>query len=270
MSTRTPALVALLLLACAPHSAPPQSPSPIASTPTDTPPTDTPTPIIHPVPGDPPPPAIEPPGSDPPTTSPPIASADPAPLKTPPPPADSPAAVTVAVASVQISRDCPDEPTPAAAPEAKRDAKPRAPSDLRESEASELQSSSKMRNPGAPTCDQSTLQLSLTNTGGRAAKLHLEQVRVLDGHTKRVLGTLASRKPASWRGDSYQPWDEQVIGNARTQATYRLGEPVWKGTSIISLEMQPYLIEVIYTIDGRRKNARSAEIVPRSFDIVET
>ena len=37
---------------------------------------------------------------------------EPTPLRTPPPPPNSPAAVTVAISSVQISRDCPDEPTP--------------------------------------------------------------------------------------------------------------------------------------------------------------
>lgn len=264
MSTHTKALAALLLASCAAHNPPPQTPPPIASAPAAT--RDDPTPIIHPVPGDPPLPEKEPPGSDPPAADLPPAQPipEPTPLRTPPPPPNSPAAVTVAVASVQISRDCPDEPTPTSG------AIPTAPADRRESEMSEQQARSEKRRPGPPSCDQSTLQLSLTNTGGRAGKLHLEQVRVLDGTSKRVLGTLASRKPASWRGDTYQPWDEQVPGNMLTQATYRLGEPVWKGNNIVSLDLQPYIIEVVYTIDGRRLNARSAEIVPRRFDMVET
>ena len=258
MSLRTPALV-LLLAACTSRP-PPDAPEPSTTgAPASTPPAEPvvpapPAPIIVPLPNQPEPPP-EPP------TNPPVASADPPPLRTPPPPPDSPAAITVAIASVQISGDCPDEPTPAAPTANPVDA----------SRASQSRSSiTREEHERQAGCQQSTLQLALTNTGGRSGKLHLDQVRLLDGKTRRLLGTLPSRKPSHWRADTYQPWDEQIVGNAVTQASYRLGEVTWKGNTVFALGVQPYFVEIAYTIDGRKQITRSAEIVPRSLDMVET
>lgn len=259
MTLRTPALV-LLLAACTSRP-PPDAPGPSttgapASTPPDAPVATAPAePVIVPLPNEPEPPPETPPAN------PPVATADPQPLRTPPPPANSPAAITVAIASVQLSANCPDEPSPAA-PEAK-------PSDA--GRASQSRSSiTREEYERQSGCQQSTLQLALTNTGGRSGKLHLEQVRVLDGKTRRVLGTLPSRKPSHWRADAYQPWDEQIAGNTLTQASYRLGDVVWKGDTVFALTLQPYFVEIAYTIDGHKKITRSAEIVPRSLDMIET
>ncbi len=243
MSIRIPALLALLLVACTAHD----GPTPITPTApvTPTPPTNTPDPSTAPVViAAPPPPIIDPP----------IASPDPPPLRTPPPAPDSPAAITLAIASVQITRDCPDEPS------GERNA----------DEASITQHEAEKQSRKTNGCEQSTLQLSLQNTGGRAGKLEIKTVRVLDGASKRVLATLPSRKPSRWLANGYQPWDEQVPGNALTQATYRLGEPAWKDGGVHSLEFQPYFVEIVATIDGRKQTVRSAEIVPRSMDMVET
>lgn len=248
MSTRIPALLALLLAACTAHDGPkPLTPTPPANTPSPTTApvvvaTSTPTVVATPTP----------------TPDPPVANPDPPPLRTPPPPADSPAAITLAIASVQITRDCPDEPSRAVEQKADRG----------EASITQIEAEKQSQRPNG--CEQSTLQLSLENTGGRAGKLHINTVRVLDGASKRVLATLPSRKPSRWLADGYQPWDEQVPGNALTQATYRLGEPTWKDGGVHSLEFQPYFVEIVATIDGRKQTVRSAEIVPRSMDMVET
>lgn len=278
MSTRTPALVLVLLAACT-REAPPDAPA-------NPPPVNDPQPAGPVVTADYTPPApigltggsSQPPPSEPPPSQPPLQPVSPytsgppgpitgaPPLRTPPPGADTPAAIAVAVASVQISRDCPDEPTSAspARTSTRDDAA------MRERETSESRSSSRSPNRGPPVCEQSTLQLSLTNTGGRSSTLALEQVRILDGSGKRVLGTLPSRKPTYWQNDTYRPWNEQIPGNLTAQVAYRLGEPIWHDGDVVALTMQPYFIEVTVNVDGRKRTIRSAEIIPRNFDLVET
>lgn len=267
MSTRTPALLLALLAACTRDAPPPEAPvttAPVVTADYTPPPPSEPTPTqpttTQPTPSEPTPITHAPIASGPPG---PITGAPP--LRTPPPAPDVPAAIAIAVASVQISQDCPDEPNPA--PPARPIASD---ASMHVSDMAESKSRSYSPRIGPPTCDQSTLQLSLTNTGGRTSTLQLEQVRILDGTGKRVLGTLPSRKPTFWSADTYQPWNQQVPGNLTAQVAYRLGEPVWQGGNVVALELQPYFVEVIVKVDGRKRTIRSAEFIPRTFDLVET
>lgn len=259
MSTRTPALLLALLAACTRDAAPPEAPvtgAPPVVTADYTPPPPTETTPTQPTPTQPTDITHDPVASGPPG---PITGVPP--LRTPPPAPDAPAAIAIAVASVQISQDCPDEPNPV--PTASD-------ASMHESDMKTSQSRSHTPRIGPPPCDQSTLQLSLTNTGGRTSTLQLEQVRILDGTGKRVLGTLPSRKPTFWSADTYQPWNQQVPGNLTAQVAYRLGEPVWNNGNVVALSLQPYFVEVIVKVDGRKRTIRSAEFIPRTFDLVET
>lgn len=171
---------------------------------------------------------------------------------TPPPVSDTPAAVTVAVASVQLMQDCPDDRPVAAGQQS--------------SEVDMSHSQGKRRAPPSGC----SLNLSLTNAGGRAGQLRVTRVRLLDGKGKRTLATVTSRTPTRWDADTYVAWDERVAGNTTTQVAYSLADAKWERGGAGDLYIKPYIVEVVVVIDGRKQTVRSAEFVPASPDMIQT
>ncbi len=259
MQHRTPVILTLALLAACAAPAGPAPIAPIAvapATPATPASTSTPTPtstevapvrVAEAVPGTESWPGATGPTSLTPPVTPPV---------TPPPVNNTPAAVTVAVASVQLLQDCPDD-RPAAA-------------GLRSNDEAESMSRSpsqgKMRAP-PPGC---SLNLSLTNAGGRAGQLKVMRVRLLDGQGKRELATVASRTPTRWDAEGYVAWDERVAGNTTSQVAYTLADAKWKRGGAGDLYIKPYIVEVEVVIDGRKQTVRSAEFVPASHHMIQT
>ncbi len=219
----------------------------------------------------------------------------PTPTPTPTPtPEPERAEVQVAIASVQLAQDCPDPASDATATsssvgQAYAPPPPARPAD--EPAAHELQEAPAVRAtqskmaPGAavpggggwsPPCTQSTMQLSLANTGARAGKLEIKAVRLLDAETKRALGPIASRKPSEWNTEgTYRPWNEQVAARSNTKVAYRLAEPDWGvvqqqlgGT--VDTFSRPFLIEVEVAVDGHTQTLRSSEFVREQIHMVAT
>ena len=255
MSSRYPILAVALVAACVARQTPT---SPGAEAPaSDAPPIAAaePEPAPAPVEVAEAPPAVETPAVETP----------PAP-QTPPVAPDTPAAVTIAVASVHLLQDCPDDQATA---EAKG---PRGRGSASSSDdESQMQQKSVMRvdgKPMPPPPPGCLLNLSLTNSGGREGQIRVERVRVLEG--KRELARVVSRKPTRWNSEAYVPWDERVPGNATTQVAYSLANAQWKRGSALDLAFKPYVVEVVVTIDGRKQTVRSAEFVPVSHDMIQT
>ena len=252
MHHRNPIVLALALLAaCAvnpgPGPAAPIATAPPATEPSTEPPPPTPSGAPVQVAGAAPgteswPGATEPPPGTPPGTPP----------ATPRPVSDTPAAVTVAVASVQLLQDCPDDRPVATGKQS--------------SEVDMSQSQGKRRAPPSGC----SLNLSLTNAGGREGQLRVMRVRLLDGKGKRELATVASRTPTRWHADTYVAWDERVAGNTTTQVAYSLADAKWKRGGAGDLDIKPYIVEVVVVIDGRKQTVRSAEFVPASPDMIQT
>jgi len=259
MQHRTPVILALALLAaCAVHTGPgpapiaaasPASPSTPASSWAEAPqasPAVAPVRVAEAVPGESWPGATGP-G---PTVTPPVT-----PPVTPRPVSDTPAAVTVAVASVQLLQDCPDDRSTAAGQRSNDGAS-----------ASMSQVQGKRRAPPSGC----SLNLSLTNAGGRAGQLRVMRVRLLDGNGRRELATVASRTPTRWDTEGYVAWDERVAGNTTSQVAYSLADAKWKRGGASDLYLKPYIVEVEVVIDGRKQTVRSAEFVPASDGMIQT
>ncbi len=194
------------------------------------------------------------------------------------------AAITVAVASVQLIQDCPDpaaEATPADVPATGADAAPAMPAPgaaLQASARMALGAAGKMA-PGSnwtPPCTQSTMQLALRNPGKSDATLRVEAVRLVDAGSKKVLGPVAVRKPSVWSADGvYRAWDEEVPVGVDLKIGYRLGEPDWAQVetalgSGVNLYAQPFVLEVDVAIDGTRQTVRSPEFVREQVHMIAT
>jgi len=128
----------------------------------------------------------------------------------------------------------------------------------------------------SPPCVQSTMQLSLANTGDRSGKLEIKAVRLLDAQTKRALGPMTSRKPSEWNtAGTYRPWNEEVAPRSNTKAAYRLAEPDWGRVqsdlgATVDLYARPFLIEVEVAVDGRTQTIRSPEVLREQIHMVVT
>lgn len=217
------------------------------------------------------------------------------PTPTPTPEPEQLAQVQVAIASVQLAQDCPDPasdatPTPSSVgqayappPPARPANEPPAAHELQEAPAARA-SQSKMSSgaavPGgggwSPPCTQSSMQLSLANTGGRAGKLEIKAVRLLDGETKRALGPIIHRKPSEWNAEgTYRPWNEQVAARSNTKVAYRLAEPDWGQVqqqigATVNVYGRPFILEVDVAVDGRTQTIRSSEFMREEIHMVVT
>lgn len=183
------------------------------------------------------------------------------------------AEVAVAVASVQLVQDCPDPPAPVAA-----DAPAPATMQKPTADASQAKRSAEASGGGwSPPCTQSTLQLSLRNTGAVAGKLQLQRVRLLDAASQREVGTLSARRPGLWSADggAYRPWDERVADGATLQVTYALGDPAWAEVQRqlkpdANIYANPFVLEIEVSVDGRNQTVRSPEFVRQEVFVVVT
>ncbi|HEY0134718.1 MAG TPA: hypothetical protein VGB85_11575 [Nannocystis sp.] len=217
------------------------------------------------------------------------------PTPTPTPEPEPRAEVQVAIASVQLAQDCPDPAsdataTPSTAGQAYAPPPPAMPADepaagYQSQQEPAARATAKQRMaPGAaiggtgwnPPCTQSTMQLSLANTGGRSGKLEIKAVRLLDGETKRALGPIASRKPGEWNAEgTYRPWNEQIAARSTTKIAYRLAEPDWGQVqqqlgATVNLYGRPFILEVEVAVDGRSQTIRSSEFMREEIHMVVT
>ena len=194
--------------------------------------------------------------------------------------------VKVAVASVQLIQDCPDPPDVLASPTmpaptpgepSARMASQVAPDDAAMAgprPAARMAPGAAM--PGdsgwSPPCTQSTVQLSLTNSGEATGQVRITEMRLLDAASKRPIGKIAGRKPQQWHEASvYRPWDERVAPGQTLKVGYRLGEPD-SGPPVdpSAPGSQTYILELDVAVDGRTQTVRSAEFVREPVHMIVT
>lgn len=176
------------------------------------------------------------------------------------------AVIDGAVASVQLVRDCPDAPEPAAA---SSDAAPSAGAMAKPTAAGDAPAWS-------PPCTQSTVQIGISNKGGAPARVQVVGVRLLEAASKRELGEVVARKPALWTEEgAYRPWDETVAEGAQVVVAYRLGDPDWSRVRGLlapdaNLDATPLILEVDLAVEGTVQTLRSAEFLRQEEEIVVT
>lgn len=196
------------------------------------------------------------------------------------PPPEPRAEIKIAVASVQLLQDCPDPvatPTDAAAPA--DSTAPAAPPPAAPVAAQQQAPTAKRMAPGSnwqPPCTQSTVQLSLTNTGDREGKIRVNGIKLFDVATKRELGQITSRKPSLWNDTGvYQAWDERVAPGATVTVAYSVSDPDWEKIHKLvgeteNLYSRPLLLEIDISVDDRSQTARSPEFTRQEVHLVVT
>jgi hypothetical protein len=73
-------------------------------------------------------------------------------------------------------------------------------------------------------CQQSSVQLVVSNLTAASASMQVKSVTVIDGKGARV-AELGASKPSRWVGDAYQPWDGSVEQGATLNVAYALSRP---------------------------------------------
>lgn len=159
-----------------------------------------------------------------------VACAKPSPPKGPTPDAG---AVEVAIASVTLADDCPDNRGPAWSLPAPAPAEAAAAPPVADQAASQV---SEKRAPGGSAystqegeaaCEQSFVQLRVRGpAGGAATRIAITKVELLDD-AGAVLGELTARAPTAWQGDHYEPWGETVAAGDELATAYELTAPAW-------------------------------------------
>lgn len=189
-------------------------------------------------------------------------------VATPTPPAARPS-VVAAVGSVRLEQDCPDPPSVSAHTEAAQAARSvHALADSAEREGK--------RSPHA--CDQSTVQMSLDNTGASAARVTIASISLRDLQSDGIVAPVASRGPSVFGPEStYVPWDETVAGKTTVQVSYRLTPPDWGAVEAklggSSSQTRDFALEVTLEVDGKPLTVRSPAFrraAQDKFEMVET
>jgi hypothetical protein len=73
-------------------------------------------------------------------------------------------------------------------------------------------------------CQQSSVQLVVSNTTAATASVKVKSVTVLD-RTGATVVQLNSYEPSRWADDTYQPWDGSIEAGATLNVAYSLSEP---------------------------------------------
>jgi hypothetical protein len=189
--------------------------------------------------------------------------ADPAPKPEP----DAAQAVKIVVASVTLEQNCPD-PAPASpgvmpaseiappsvvAPPAKSASAPAMPPP----------GDSPSVVPHRRACQQSTLQLEISNDGKSEAAIRIASIELRDVQSNSVLMPIASRLPSAWAGDTaYEQWNERIAANTKLNVSYKLTPPEWYAVETklgggVDSHGRQFELGVTVEIDGKPMTVRS-------------
>lgn len=211
-----------------------------------------------------------------------------------PTPEPARADIKAAVASVQLIQNCPDPPDapatnpapppPPAAPAAEAPiVQPVPGSEQKPTEVGPGPTGSMQKMaagasayPGgggwSPPCTQSTVQLSLTNSGDADGQIHITEIRMLDATSKQPVGKIVGRKPMQWSDEGgYRPWDEHVAPGQTLKVGYHLGDPdPGEPYDPGSPPATRYILEIDVAVDGRKDTVRSGEFVREPVHMIVT
>ena len=135
---------------------------------------------------------------------------------TPPTHTPVPNTVDVAIASVTLADDCGTGPT-TSPPVQSSMQKPSI--EIGFGDAPEG-----ARSMAARMCEQSSVQLRVTNGTAAGSDISIKKIELLDD-SGTVLRELTPREPSKWTGDAYQPWDQKVDAAQTLQISYALSAP---------------------------------------------
>jgi hypothetical protein len=116
-----------------------------------------------------------------------------------------------------------------------------------------------------PTCQQSTVQLTLTHDGDIAQRIAIQAARLVDAGSGAPLEVITVRGPTRWDAGSstYVAWDELLPAGTGIKASYKLAAPGGHRLAWTVLELD-------VRFDGRTITLRSPEFQQESPDVIVT
>lgn len=123
-------------------------------------------------------------------------------------------------------------------------------------------------------CQQSNMQLSLTNNGKSKAAIAVAEVHLLDASTGARLDDVDARNARIWTGSSYTAWDASLGAGATAKVSYDMTQFDWTkigGGNAWNTYSRRYKLEVVLRVDGSERTlmsgelSREPEVVTQSF-----
>ena len=123
-------------------------------------------------------------------------------------------------------------------------------------------------------CQQSNMQLSLTNTGKAKVAIAISEVHLVDAATGARLDDVDARNARIWTGTSYTAWDASLGAGATAKVSYDMTQFDWTkigGGNAWNTYSRRYKLEVVLRVDGSERTlmsgelSREPEVVTQSF-----
>lgn len=154
-------------------------------------------------------------------------------------------AVEIAIASVKLADDCPDEV--AEAPKV-------------QSRSAPMGDCAGDCGVGPQHCEQTMLQVSFRSGGSQSAPVSIKQIELLDAAGHKV-GTLTPRKPTRWaQNGTYVAWNQTVAAGELVSASYALSAPDWLALGGRD-PSATYKVRVTFAVGGGEKTVEKQAVV---------
>ena len=112
-------------------------------------------------------------------------------------------------------------------------------------------------------CQQSNVQLSLTNAGAAAAKIAVVAVHLLDAATNTRLDDIDARNARIWNGSMYTAWDATLAARMTANVTYDMSQIDWTtigGGNPWNTFSKRYKLEIVLRVDTSERTLVSGEL----------
>jgi hypothetical protein len=123
-------------------------------------------------------------------------------------------------------------------------------------------------------CQQSNVQLALTNSGKSKAAIAVVEIHLLDAATSERLDDVDAKNARVWTGSSYNTWDSSLAAGADAKVSYDMTQIDWTkigGGNPWNTYSRRYKLEVVLRVDGADRTlvsgelSREPEVVTQSF-----
>lgn len=123
-------------------------------------------------------------------------------------------------------------------------------------------------------CQQSNMQLSLTNSGKGKVAIVVAEVHLLDAATSARLDDVDAKNARIWDGTKYVGWDAFIAPSTTAKVSYDMTQFDWTrigGGNPWNTYSRRYKVEVVLRVDGADRTlvsgelSREPEVVTQSF-----
>lgn len=112
-------------------------------------------------------------------------------------------------------------------------------------------------------CQQSNMQLSITNSGKAKVAIAVAEVHLLDAATSARLDDVDAKNARIWDGTKYVAWDAFIAPSTTAKVSYDMTQIDWTkigGGNPWNTYSRRYKIEVVLRVDGADRTLLSSEL----------